>query len=62
MNRRAEGDASEWKRGLPRGKYYEGMVRDYEVYFSPGGVKWHRRRTEDQLKDYDMLKECNRDR
>lgn len=37
-------DANPWKRGLPPGKYYEGMTRDFEVYFSPGGEKWHRRR------------------
>ena len=36
---------SEWKPGLPPGKYYEGMVDDFEVYFSPGGLKWHRRLT-----------------
>lgn len=28
-----------WKPGLPPGKYYEGMVDDFEVYFSPGGAK-----------------------
>lgn len=40
--------ANEWKRGLPPGKYYEGMVDDFEVYFSPGGIKWHRRRSADE--------------
>jgi len=35
---------AEWKPGLPPGKYYEGMTDDFEVYFSPGGMKWHRRR------------------
>ena len=34
-----------WKRGLPRARWYDGMTDDYEVYFSPGGQKWHRRRT-----------------
>lgn len=32
-----------WKPGLPPGKFYPEMVNDYEVYFSPGGMKWHRR-------------------
>lgn len=42
-----EDDRTEgWQRGLPPGKYYDGMVDDFEVYFSPGGVKWHRRRSE----------------
>lgn len=36
---------SEWKRGLPPGKLYDSMVDDYEVHFTVGGVKWHRRRT-----------------
>lgn len=36
---------SEWKRGLPPGELYDGMVDDYEVYFSPGGAKWHRERS-----------------
>lgn len=35
----------DWKRGLPRGKYYPGMTDDYEVAFAPL-AKWHRRRTE----------------
>lgn len=33
-----------WKMGLPPGKYYPGMKKDYEVYFSPAGQKWHRRK------------------
>lgn len=41
-----------WKRGLPPGPYYEGMTEDFEVYFSPGGVKWHRRRTPDERARY----------
>ena len=32
-----------WKPGLPPGKFYPEMANDYEVYFSPGGMKWHRR-------------------
>lgn len=43
---------NEWKRGLPPGKYYEGMVDDYEVYFSPGGLKWHRKRTLEERAAY----------
>lgn len=45
-------DKSEWKRGMPPGKYYEGMTDDFEVYFSPGGVKWHRRRSADEREQY----------
>jgi len=44
-----------WKRGMPRGKYYDGMVNDYEVYFSPGGQKWHRRRSADDAAEYARL-------
>lgn len=43
---------NEWKRGLPPGKYYEGMVDDYEVSFAIAGGKWHRRRTEEEKKAY----------
>lgn len=39
-----------FKRGLPPGKLYEGMVDDYEVVFTVGGLKWHRRRTEEEAK------------
>lgn len=35
---------ADWKRGLPRGKYYPGMTDNYEVAFAPL-AKWHRRRT-----------------
>lgn len=35
----------EWKRGLPPGKYYDGMFDDFEVTFTAMGGKWHRRRT-----------------
>jgi hypothetical protein len=38
-----------WKRGLPPGKYYVGMTDDFEVYFSPGGIKWHRRRSSEEV-------------
>lgn len=41
-----------WKRGLPPGKYYEGMTEDFEVYFSPGGFKWHRERSADERERY----------
>lgn len=36
---------NEWKRGLPPGRYYPGMEDDYEVYFSPGGLIWHKRKS-----------------
>ncbi len=36
-----------WKRGLPRGPFTEQMLRDFEVYFTIGGVKWHRRRSKE---------------
>lgn len=42
-----------WKRGYPPGKYYPGMERDYEVYFTVVGVVWHRKRTPEQLEAYD---------
>lgn len=37
-----------WKRGMPPGKYYEGMFDDFEVSFTIGGAKWHRRRTPEE--------------
>lgn len=40
--------AGNWKCGLPPGEYYEGMIQDFEVYFSPGGLIWHRRRDPDE--------------
>ncbi len=39
--------ADGWKCGLPPGKYYEGMVDDYEVAFTPL-AKWHRKRTPEE--------------
>lgn len=36
-------ESAGWKHGLPPGRYYPGMEKDYEVYFSPGGLIWHRR-------------------
>lgn len=35
---------SAWRRGLPPGKFYPGMVDDFEVAFAPL-MKWHRRRS-----------------
>lgn len=40
----AASDGGPWRRGLPRGKYYEGMVHDFQVEFTAMG-KLHRRRT-----------------
>lgn len=34
--------AAAWRMGLPPGPYYEAIAKDFEVYFSPGGVIWHR--------------------
>lgn len=34
-----------WEKGLPPGPYYPGMEDEYEVYFTPGGWPWWRRRT-----------------
>lgn len=42
-----------WRHGFPPGKYYPGMERDFEVCFAPGGVKWHRKRTPEQIAEYD---------
>jgi hypothetical protein len=39
--------ANPWKRGLPPGKYYDGMVDDFEVAFAPL-AKWHRRRSPEE--------------
>lgn len=44
--------AGQWKRGLPPGKLYEGMVDDFEVIFTVGGVKWHRRRSASEREAY----------
>lgn len=38
-------ESTDWKPGLPPGPLTQDMLDSYEVYFSPGGVKWHRRRT-----------------
>jgi hypothetical protein len=50
----------DWKRGLPPGKYYEGMIDDYEVDFSAGGMKWHRKRTEEEKQAHIAARERNR--
>ena len=50
---------AEWKRGLPPGKYYVGMVEDYEVCFTAGGLKWPRRRSEDEKQAWIALKARN---
>lgn len=44
--------AAGWKPGLPRGPITAEMTETYEVYFSPGGMKWHRRRTADEIAEY----------
>ena len=36
---------AEWKRGLPPGAFTPDMLWQFEVYFSPGGMKWYRRRS-----------------
>lgn len=43
---------SDWKPGLPPGKLYDGMVDDYEVEFTFGGQKWHRRRTPEEAAEH----------
>ena len=40
--------ALRWERGFPPGDYYAGMTDDFDVYFSPGGQVWHRRRSEQE--------------
>lgn len=50
---------NDWKRGLPPGEYYEGMVEDFEVYFTVGGVKWHRKRTPEERTNYIAAREAN---
>jgi len=42
-----ESRMAEWKRGFPPGKYYEGMVDDYEVRFTPL-THWYRKRTPEE--------------
>lgn len=51
-----------WKRGLPPGPYYEGMVDDYEVYFAPIGVKWYRKRTPEERQEHIEALRLNRER
>jgi hypothetical protein len=41
-----------WKRGLPPGEYYEGMFDDFEVVFTIGGFKWHKRRTSEEREQW----------
>ncbi len=50
---------AEWKRGLPPGKSYDGMIDDYEVCFTAGGLKWHRKRTDDEKQVWIALKSMN---
>jgi len=45
-------DEHRWKKGLPPGEFYEGMVDDFEVSYTIGGLKWHRRRTDDEKAEY----------
>jgi hypothetical protein len=52
---------SPWRPGLPPGKYYEGMVDDFEVFFSVIGRKLHRRRTPEQKAAYLELLRRNRE-
>lgn len=42
---------TEWKRGLPPGKYYPDMINDYEVHFAPL-AKWHRKRSHEEKAAY----------
>jgi len=37
-------DSDGWKRGLPKGKVTHEMLETYEVYYSPIGVVWHRKK------------------
>lgn len=53
-----ESPMSEWKRGLPPGKYYEGMVDDYEVAFAPL-AKWYRKRTPEERAAHIEARERN---
>lgn len=41
---------NEWKPGLPKGPPRPDL---YEVYFSPGGMKWHRRKPQPGPADSD---------
>lgn len=51
-------ELEKWKRGLPPGKYYPGMVDDYEVAFAPL-EKWHRKRTPEEKAAHIALRERN---
>ena len=48
-----------WRRGLPRGPVTQGTLDSYEVYFSPGGWKWHRKRTAEEKAAYIAWKIAN---
>ena len=48
--------AEDWKPGLPPGKLYDAMVDDYEVEFTVGGRKWHRRRSPEQAAAHRALR------
>lgn len=39
---------TKWRRGLPPGRFYEGMTDDYECYPTIAGGWWHRRRTPEE--------------
>lgn len=36
--------AEDWKQGLPAGKVTPAMLEAYEVYYSPMGFVWHRKK------------------
>lgn len=40
----SENQENPWKPGLPKGKLTQEMLDSYEVYFSPIGLKWHRKK------------------
>jgi hypothetical protein len=51
--------AADWKPGLPPGNWSKMspserqlLIERYEVHWSPGGLQWHRRRTEDEIAAY----------
>lgn len=48
-----------WKRGLPPGPYYDGMVDDYEVSFAIAGGKWHRKRTPEERAAHIKARDAN---
>jgi len=51
-------ETSEWKPGLPKGKVTQKMLDTYEVYFSPGGMKWHRKKPKHEGADDARRSEC----